>query len=274
VGTLRVLPLLIAPALLAAQEASTCRPPHTSDSLLVIAYGRLSTFRPADERHVPVWYEEILLQEIARRLRLPQPFHLSAYSTLDSNWIGGKERSRGYPTAFAAMAIVVAENKATPALLTSSAVPAFDKALIEAVRATAGDSAIPPLPDPLKGKQVDFRLRVSMADKPQVGIPLFKARVPVVEFSRMVRPRPGGIGPRYPDELRAKNVEGTVRVQFVIDESGSVLEGTILVLSAAHMLFARSVIDFLTHARFEPAMIGDCPVAVVVEQPFNFALVR
>jgi TonB family protein len=270
--------LLVLPVMVGAQQGSasapTCKPPNTSDSTVVTAFGRLTTFLPAQERQVPVWYEEVFLQEVARRLRLPDPFLLSTYALLDSIPSMGTGRHRGYPTANATLAIRVAETNTTPALLTSSAVPAFDKALIEAVRATSRDSAVPPLPEELQKKSVDFRLRITMADRPQVGIPMFRARVPVAEFSKLVQPKPGNIAPRYPDELRQKNIEGSVRVQFVVDESGSALEGTILILNADHLLFAKAVLDFLEKARFEPATIGGCPVAQVVEQPFTFTLWR
>jgi periplasmic protein TonB len=94
------------------------------------------------------------------------------------------------------------------------------------------------------------------------------------EVEKQVAPADGSAAPRYPDMLRAAGVEGEVLAQFVVDTSGRVEPGSLRVLRSSHDLFSVAVRQFLTSARYYPAEIGGRRVKQLVQQPFNFALVR
>lgn len=83
---------------------------------------------------------------------------------------------------------------------------------------------------------------------------------------------PGSTGPRYPDELRAARVEGTVLAQFVVRADGSVDRGSLKVLRTSHQQFSESVVDAIFGMRFLAAEKGGRKVSQLVQQPFMFAL--
>jgi periplasmic protein TonB len=94
------------------------------------------------------------------------------------------------------------------------------------------------------------------------------------QVEKQVQPTPGNPGPRYPDMLRSANVEGEVLVQFVVDTTGKVENGSIKILKSSHDLFTNSVRSALSNMKFYPAEIGGRKVKQLVQQPFNFTLTR
>lgn len=80
------------------------------------------------------------------------------------------------------------------------------------------------------------------------------------------------VDPRYPDALKSVNVEGSVRVRFIVSADGRVEPGSIEVLETSHKLFAESVKTALMQMRFRPAEAGGQRVRQLVEQPFSFKL--
>jgi TonB family protein len=79
---------------------------------------------------------------------------------------------------------------------------------------------------------------------------------------------------RYPQEEQRADVEGDVTVQYIIDETGAIAQGTTRVLSYSTEGFARSVFDLLRDARYVPATVGGCPVRQLVGSPFQFRINR
>jgi TonB family protein len=94
------------------------------------------------------------------------------------------------------------------------------------------------------------------------------------EVDREVALAPGNQGPRYPLELRERNREGHVLVQFVVDASGRAELHTLKVLKSSHELFTQSVMRALWGMRFIPAEKDGQPVRQLVQQPFNFTITR
>lgn len=80
--------------------------------------------------------------------------------------------------------------------------------------------------------------------------------------------------PRYPDALRAAQVEGKATVSFVIDTSGVADMSTFRVVESTHPLFDQAVRQALPQMRYAPAEIGKTKVRMLVRQDFNFSLVR
>jgi protein TonB len=90
------------------------------------------------------------------------------------------------------------------------------------------------------------------------------------QVERPVVPRPGNVGPAYPDLLRTAGIEGTVLAQFVVDTMGRVVPSTFTVVKSDHPLFAQAVERALTRMRFLPAEVGGRKVPQLVVQPFQF----
>ncbi len=101
-----------------------------------------------------------------------------------------------------------------------------------------------------------------------------KAPETLMEFQveRLAQQIPGTGLIRYPDELRAANVEGEVIAQFVVTEDGRYLDGSFKVVKSNNPLFDDAVRKALPNMRFTPALVGGKAVRQMLEQPFMFAL--
>jgi TonB family protein len=83
---------------------------------------------------------------------------------------------------------------------------------------------------------------------------------------------PRSAAPAYPEDMMAKEIEGLVRVRFVVDSTGLVDLSTFKVLETTNESFARAVRAALPGMRFRPAMMGTKAVRQLSEQPFAFRL--
>jgi TonB family protein len=83
-----------------------------------------------------------------------------------------------------------------------------------------------------------------------------------------------GRGPTYPPELRDSHVQGLVRASFTIEPDGSISLPSVVIESATHPAFARSVCDALTiRMRFTALVRGGQRVpSRVRSMPFQFEL--
>lgn len=76
--------------------------------------------------------------------------------------------------------------------------------------------------------------------------------------------------PSYPVQMRAGRIEGRVVLQFVVDTTGRIEPGSIVVLQSTHRLFETSARRALQTCRYRPARFANRPVRVRVESPYNF----
>jgi protein TonB len=72
---------------------------------------------------------------------------------------------------------------------------------------------------------------------------------------REPRPLPSNPEPLYPAELVRERLSGTVRMRFVVTDSGTVDTSTVEIVEASHPLFERSARDILPRLRFLPAEV-------------------
>ena len=83
------------------------------------------------------------------------------------------------------------------------------------------------------------------------------------------RPRPiHQVGGVYPSEMRQRNVEGSVTVIFIVDESGRVVNPR--VEKSSHPEFEAPALDAVRQWRFEPAMRGGKRVSCRMRVPMRF----
>ncbi len=80
--------------------------------------------------------------------------------------------------------------------------------------------------------------------------------------------------PAYPADLLAQNVEGEVRVQFVVDTSGRVDPASFRIVASSHYAFADAVRVALPGMKFRPAKMRERAVPQLVEQPFSFRIAK
>lgn len=88
-------------------------------------------------------------------------------------------------------------------------------------------------------------------------------------------PNPSKLSPHYPPELMRISLDGEVRVRFLVDSAGSVVQPTIRVLKSTQAAFTSEVLRYLHVVHFEPARRDGRPVcAMIVDQPFTFSVER
>jgi TonB family protein len=85
---------------------------------------------------------------------------------------------------------------------------------------------------------------------------------------------PGSGAPRYPDQLRAAHVEGSVVAQFVVGADGIPDANTLKVVRSTDPQFTSSVKNALPMMRFTPAEVKGHAVKQLVTMPFQFSLQR
>ena len=85
---------------------------------------------------------------------------------------------------------------------------------------------------------------------------------------------PDNVAPRYPDQLRASNTEGSVLTQFVVDTSGQPIPSTLRVLTRTDDRFVPAVREAIPNLRFAPAEVGGRKMKQLVQMPFTFSVTK
>jgi TonB family protein len=78
--------------------------------------------------------------------------------------------------------------------------------------------------------------------------------------------------PRYPADLRQREVPGRVEMELVIGPDGRVEPGSVKVLAATHGSFARSATEAMKDAEYEPGLLGGVRVRVRVKHVMQFRM--
>lgn len=78
--------------------------------------------------------------------------------------------------------------------------------------------------------------------------------------------------PAYPDSLYAYGVSGEAVLEFIVEPSGEVREGSVGVVSTTHPAFGAAAVRALLASRFEAARHRGRPVPQLVLLPFRFQL--
>lgn len=80
------------------------------------------------------------------------------------------------------------------------------------------------------------------------------------------------VEPEYPELARQAGVEGKVIVLALVDKNGKVRDAKILKASGANVGFEDLAINAIKQWEFKPAIQNNKPIAVWVQQIFNFRL--
>jgi TonB family protein len=93
------------------------------------------------------------------------------------------------------------------------------------------------------------------------------------QVEKPVSANPANMPPRYPEQLRAANIGGSVIGKFVVDTTGHADMRTFEVIKSDHEQFTVAVREALPDMRFNPARVGGRVVKQLVQMPFTFSLV-
>ena len=95
------------------------------------------------------------------------------------------------------------------------------------------------------------------------------APVALHTVTRRPKPPPGGCPKEaYPESAKALRVEGSIRVELEIRADGTV--GEVLILRGLGHGLDEAAVRGLKRCRFEPAMIGERPVATRIQTSYTF----
>lgn len=257
----------------AQPDRGACIPQPIADTTSAFVTGIVLSFDST--KTLPTWYANALWERIRAEFRMPTHIALPAFerTRFVSDSQAGIER--GFPALHAMVGGSIGRDADPAFLASSSLVSAFDSALVAAVATAFTDSASAPPPEMRRLGKIPLRVRIDteLAHSGDRN-PLFSMRVPIAPFASSVMQQGGRRPPQYPRAAVAQSVEGEVYVRFVVDETGTPLLRSLMIYRATVRDFAQSVVKYLERARFEPAILAGCPVAVYAYQPFNFALIR
>lgn len=76
----------------------------------------------------------------------------------------------------------------------------------------------------------------------------------------------------YPDSLRSTGVRGRVVVECVIDTTGRVESGSVLIVASSHAAFNSAARSFIAHALFNPGRWKGRAVRSFTQIPVDFGL--
>ncbi|MEP6620107.1 MAG: M56 family metallopeptidase [bacterium] len=100
------------------------------------------------------------------------------------------------------------------------------------------------------------------------------AKTAYIEFGidKEAQQVPGTGQVQYPPSLRAAGVSGEVLAQFVVEQDGKIMEGSLKILRSSDPLFTEAVREALPALRFEPATVEGKAVKQLMQMPFTFSL--
>ncbi len=107
---------------------------------------------------------------------------------------------------------------------------------------------------------------------PRVGLTGSDSVLTAVEVDFTVARDPASAAPSYPAELLARNVQGSVQAQYVVDTTGRAEPASLRIVRATHPLFVEAVRKALPDMRFSPATLAGKKVRQLVEQEFTFRI--
>jgi TonB family protein len=155
-------------------------------------------------------------------------------------------------------------------LLSSTDSRELDERLLQAVARAGADHAFAPLPSSISGQRLEFAVRAStVKDTTMAALPVMRVALPYLRVDEPVQvitiPTP-----EWPREARNLNVEDVLDLQYVVDEFGHTLPGSLRVVRGGYREFGEAAAEALARAEFTPAKVRGCPVAQLVQQRIQF----
>lgn len=262
----------------------------TSDSAII---EEDAIFGPFDTtRKLPDSYAEMLGQGVRQMLVLPKPLAIDTYDDragVAKSDAGSKQYATVALRSFYRFTLHRDGHLTNAHVVGGVRNDAFDRAVIVALVSLDSTGMLPaPLgfDDSFEADTLELRLTITngsitstrskgQARTPQPGVtPLFRLRVPVLPVDRPLAAQAGNPYPRYPQALRDRNIEGDVRVEFLVRADGSVDSRSVQIRKTTALEFASAVLNILPQWRFLPLQVAGCKVASLVQMPSAFRLRR
>ena len=149
--------------------------------------------------------------------------------------------------------------------------PALDDSLTQAVRRLAASGLVPAPPAvPRTGRAYVLVGIRSARGLSSIVRPLYREQAQLFPLTQDLTELPNNPPIDYPILPDEANVGDSVVVDFVVDETGSVMPGTTRYLRGHYLDFMRALGRGVSRYRFQPAMIGTCPIKMRWEYTYVF----
>ncbi len=148
--------------------------------------------------------------------------------------------------------------------------------VVEAIELSLGDAVIPPAPPVSPPAPVVEPTPEVAPPPPPPAPPVVETTEPEIFDVAEVQPELiGGLGAlqaavEYPEFARRAGVEGTVTIQFVVDERGNVVDP--VVVRSPNDLLSEAALDAVRKVKFTPGQQRGRPVKVRFAAPVTFRL--
>jgi hypothetical protein len=253
------------------REAATCPggPITFNDTLPLL----LHVSAPPAGRPRPLErpFRDAQLQEIAQRFSPPAVVSVPALQRAGL-YVTGERHLTTLPeltgeVRFSLMRDASIENVR---LLVSTDSPELDEALLQAVERAGADHAFAPLPSRMSGERLEFAVRASTVKDSTIGtLPVMRVALPYLRVDEPVQVISIPM-PEWPSAARNLDVGDVLDFQYVVDESGHTLPGSLRVLRGGYREFGEAAAEALARAQFVAAKVRGCPVAQLVQQRIRF----
>jgi len=217
-------------------------------------------------------YEGLLLEGVAEEFHAPAVTQVPVFNHWQRS-MGGVALSEAGSEIEGEVAFDVdAKGQITHVTLTASTLePALDDSLTQAVSRLAASGMVPPPPAvPGTGKAFVLVGIRSVRGYSPLARPLYRESVQIFPLAHDVAELPNNPPITYPILPAEARVGDSVEVDFVVDEAGRVLPGTTRILRGHYLNFMQALARGVSKFRFQPAMIGSCPIKMRWQYTYVF----
>lgn len=217
-------------------------------------------------------YESLLLEGVAEEFHAPGATRVPVFNRWQRSMGGVALSEAGSEVEGEVGFDVDAKGRITHVTVTATTLePALDDRLTQAVSRLASSGMVPPPPAvPGTGKAFVLVGIRSVRGYSPLARPLYRESVQIFPLAHEVAALPNNPPITYPILPAESRVGDSVEVDFVVDETGRVLPGTTRILRGHYLDFMQALARGVSRFRFQPAMIGSCPVKMRWQYTYVF----
>ncbi len=274
-------------AVFPADAIAACEPPTPTDAIVLDVYAALQDALPTDARD-SVWidYSNRVLTAVKLSFAFPNELALPLFGYASTAQLSAKNHApRGSVVSPALMSVVGFTLSPSGALLeshlgVSSMSGDADTSILAAIAGAAANHAFPKIPARNSAPataRFDLIVSTTPPDSAQRAVLVDQIDVPVWPLGRAAALSPGTSASFPAFRSNPSAAPDSATFQFAVDENGKVIPQTVQAISQtaaraanpSYREFVGRIVAHLSTIRFEPALVGRCPVPQVVLQPFT-----
>lgn len=206
--------------------------------------------------------------ELVSRWTPPDPFTPPVARFLATR---GQEKLGLRSFAFAAAFTLMPDGRIRDRQLAiSSAWPALDASVLATLARADSEDALAGVI--ARDSGVRLTLTVQLFQAPGFNAPAMKVRNHIEGGFEPATPNQDRVWLEYPPDMVSQKKEGDVVTQYVVTREGKVDPRTVSIVSSPSPSFSRAVEKWLGQLTFQPARLAGCPVGLLVQNAFAFAI--